>query len=81
MPGVRHHRRAPVVEVLDAADLHARRVDVDPVVGEQLLALEHQRDDEEVAVAQPLGGLAHGSGGGRRRARAPAIASGIVEMT
>ena len=32
-------------------------VDVDPVVGEQVLAVEHERDGQEVAVAQALGGL------------------------
>ena len=33
---VRHHLRRPGAEVLDAADLDARLVDVDPVVGEQV---------------------------------------------
>jgi hypothetical protein len=44
-----HHRLRPVVEVLDATDLDARRVDVDPVVGEQVGRFEDQRDDQEVA--------------------------------
>ena len=33
-------------------------VDVDPVVGEQVLVLDHQRDGEEVAVAQAPRGVA-----------------------
>ena len=33
---VGHHLRRPRAEVLDAADLDARLVDVDPVVGEQI---------------------------------------------
>ena len=37
----------------------ARRVvDVDPVVGEQVLALDHERDGEEVPVAQAARGVA-----------------------
>ena len=56
LPGLGHHRLAPVVEVLDAPDLHAWRVDVDPVVRKQVVALQDQRDDQEVAIAQPLGG-------------------------
>jgi len=36
-----------------------RLVDVDPVVGEEVLAVEHEGDGEEVAVAQPAPGLAH----------------------
>ena len=44
--------RAPRAEVLDAADPDARLVDVDPVVGEQVLAVDDERDGEEVAVAQ-----------------------------
>ena len=58
-----HHRLAPVVEVLDASDLHARRVDVDPVVGKQVLAVQDQRHDEEVAIAQAIGGGSRTAGG------------------
>ena len=60
----RHHRRAPVVEVLDPADLHAGRVDVDPVVGKDPVAPQHQRHDQEVAIAEALGGRPDGLGRG-----------------
>src|SRR3712207_7452780 len=39
---VGHHPRAPGPVVLDAADLHRGLVDVDPVVGKEVLALEHE---------------------------------------
>jgi hypothetical protein len=39
-------------------------VDVDPVVREQVLAVDHERDGEEVAVAQALGGGLDGPVGG-----------------
>ena len=55
---VGHHPRAPGLEVLDAQDLHAGLVDVDPVVREQILALDHQQHGEELAVAQAAGGVA-----------------------
>ena len=58
-------RLAPVVEILDATDLHVRSVDVDPIVLKQILALQDERDDEEVAIAQTLGGLTNGCGDGR----------------
>ena len=51
-PRIRHHLRRPALEVLDAAHLHARLVDIDPVVIEQPAILRHQRDDEEIAIAQ-----------------------------
>jgi len=40
-------------------------VDVDPVVGEQVLAVDHERDCEEVAVAEALGGVDHRGARGR----------------
>ena len=52
---VRHHVRAPVLEVLDAADLHRGVVDVDPVVGKHVCLVDDQRDREEVAIVQPVG--------------------------
>ena len=55
-PRFGHHGTAPVVEVLDTADLHARRVDVDPVVREDVVGVDHQRDGQEVAVVQPIPG-------------------------
>ena len=70
---VRDHPRAPGAEVLDPADAHARVVDVDPVVREQVLAVDDQRDGEEVAVAQALRGgldLAGGGGAGHADGRA-----------
>ena len=45
--------------VLDAADAHARLVDVDPVVGEEILAVDDERDGEEVAVAKAARGFEH----------------------
>src|SRR4051794_3035450 len=54
----------PGTEVLDPSDLHLGRVDVDPIVREQVPLLEDQRNDEEIAVAQPGGRIAH-----RRRRR------------
>ena len=62
---VRDHPGAPGAEVLDAADLHVRVVDVDPVVREQVLAVEHHGDREEVAVAQaPAAAITSGCGCG-----------------
>ena len=52
--GVRHHPRAPGAEVLDPAHVHVRVVDVDPVVREEVLAVQHHGHGEEVAVAHPL---------------------------
>ena len=66
---VRDHPRAPGAEVLDPADADARVVDVDPRVREQVLAVDDQRDGEEVAVAQ----AAARRPGPRRRAAAPAM--------
>ena len=55
-------------------------MDVDPVVGEEVLAVEHERDGQEVAVAQALGGL--GDRGGGAGSVMPAVArSGSDEMT
>ncbi len=62
---VRDHPGAPGAEVLDPADLHVGLVDVDPVVREQVLAVDDQRDRQEVAVAQALGrGLDRAGRGG-----------------
>ena len=53
---VRHHLGRPGAEVLDAANLDAGLVDVDPVVGEQIGLVDDQRHGEEVAITQVLGG-------------------------
>src|SRR4029077_4741200 len=45
---IRHHVGAPVLEVLDAADLDGRIVNVDPVVREQLGAIDDHRHGDEV---------------------------------
>src|SRR5436309_11277467 len=37
-----NHPRAPRAEILDPPDLDARLMDVDPVVGEQVLAIDHE---------------------------------------
>src|SRR5216684_2285165 len=55
--GVGHHLRRPGLEVLDPPDLHARVVDVDPVVVEPLRVLQDEHHGEEVAVAQGPGGV------------------------
>ena len=53
---VLHHVRRPRAEVLDAADLDLRGVDVDPVVGERGRLGHDERDGEEVAVMQRVAG-------------------------
>src|SRR5215207_1821203 len=75
IPAIGHHVRAPVVEHLDAADLYAAVLHVDPVVLHRrgwlgafhlhVKLLEQQPDGEEVAVHESVGDLAHL--GGRRR--------------
>ena len=81
-PGSGHHRRAPVVEVLDAADLHAGRVDVDPVVREQVLRGRGSapRRGSRGSAARPPPAATR-----RRRAGSPgahtSARSGTVEMT
>src|SRR5690606_26390869 len=52
---VRHHLRAPVLEVLNTADGNGRVMDVNPIIGEHLLFAEHKRNDEEVAIAEAFG--------------------------
>ena len=47
-----HHLGRPRAEILHPADLHGRIVDVDPVVGKEVGLSHHQRDGEEVAIAQ-----------------------------
>ena len=61
---VREHHGAPVLEVLDPADLDLGLVDVDPVVGEQLGSIDDQADGEEVAILELSGGP-HGLRPGR----------------
>jgi hypothetical protein len=51
---LRDHRGAPIVEVLDSSDLHARRVHVDPVVWKQVLPVENEHDHEEVPIPQSV---------------------------
>ena len=53
---VLHEIGRPPAEVLDAADLHVGVVDVDPVVGEAVGLGDHERDRDEVAVAQRVRG-------------------------
>ena len=65
---IRHHLGRPGTEVLDAADLHARIVDVDPVVIEHVPFLQNQHDGEEVAILQTVGGLLRALGNRRRNA-------------
>ena len=62
--GVGHHRLAPRAKVLDPTDAHVGVVDVDPVVGEEVVAADDERDRQEVAVAQARRGRQHR---GRRR--------------
>src|SRR5207247_10933517 len=62
---VGHHPRAPGAVVLDAPDAHRGLVDVDPVVREEVLAVDDERDGQEVAVAKTNRGLAQLLGPGR----------------
>ncbi len=65
-PRFRNHGPAPVVEVLDPPHLDSRGVDVDPVVGEEIVPFEHESHHQEVPVAEPPGrGLHRGGHGGR----------------
>ncbi len=56
MPGT-HHVGAPGAEVLNPAGADAGVVEVDPVVGERLLVVDHERDQAQRAVAQAFRGL------------------------
>ena len=47
-----HHFGRPAAEILHAADLHLAVVDIDPVVGEQIIRPDHQRDGQKVAIFQ-----------------------------
>src|SRR5690349_22886906 len=49
----------PYTTLFRSPDAHVRVVDVDPVVGEEVLALDDERDREEVAVAQAARGAEH----------------------
>ncbi len=64
-PALLDQVRRPRTEVLDPADLHLGVVDVDPVVGEPVLLGDHERDGQEVAVAEVVGRGQH-LGGNRR---------------
>ncbi len=66
---IRHHVGAPVLEVLDAADLDGRIVNVDPVVREQLGAIDDHRHGDEVPILEIARRLLHG--GRRAAAQAP----------
>ena len=50
-----HHLGRPRTEVLHPANLYGWIMDVDPVVGEEIALLHHQRDGEEVAIAKRAG--------------------------
>ena len=56
LPGT-HHVGAPRAEVLNPAGADAGVVEVDPVVGERLLVVDHERDQAQGAVAQAFGSL------------------------
>jgi hypothetical protein len=64
-----HHGRTPVVEVLNAPDLHVRGVYVDPVVGKWVFLLEDQRDHDEIAIIESPPGGQDSAGGSGRSAR------------
>ena len=49
---VRHHVRAPIFEVLDAAYFDIRLVDVNPVVGKEVRLIDDEADGEKVAVLE-----------------------------
>ena len=80
LAGIGDHPRAPGAEVLDAADVHVRVVDVDPVVREQVLPVQHHGNGEEVPVAQAAGG-GHDLGRGCGSAMPTVFRSGSDEIT
>ncbi len=53
------HVGAPVFEALNPPDPNFGGVDVDPVVGEEVLTLDDQADDQKVAKAETGGGCLH----------------------
>ena len=61
--GIGHHFGRPAAEILHPPDLYLVVVDVDPVVGEQVFGADHQRNGEEIAVAQ---GTCLAEAGGQR---------------
>jgi hypothetical protein len=59
-----HHVGGPGAEVLDAPDLDFLGVDIDPVVGEAVFLRHHERDGEEVPVAEIVRARSTGGGAG-----------------
>ena len=57
--GIRDHGRAPVLEVLDAADLDVRAVNVDPLIREEVLLVDDKPDNNKRSVGEAAGGREH----------------------
>ena len=53
---VRDHLGRPGTEVLDASDLHARVMDIDPVIVESVAIFQDQHDGQEIAILERVGG-------------------------
>jgi hypothetical protein len=79
--------RAPVIENLQAADLHVGLLDVDPVVFERAAVFlmdgelrGQQADSDEVAINEPFADFANLLGRGTESARMSSW-TGMVEKT
>src|SRR3546814_16906479 len=55
--GVRHHLGRPAAEILHTADLHLAVVDIDPVVGEQILRANIERAGQKIAIFEVRRGV------------------------
>src|SRR5262249_15288859 len=67
--GRRHHLRTPILKILNPAHLHRWIVDIDPVIGKDVGTIENECYDNEIAIAEPFGGLQYFSR--RRRIESP----------
>jgi hypothetical protein len=59
------HVGGPGSEILDTAHPHLAGMDVNPVVGKRVGPVQDKRDDEEIAILQPVRGRDHLRGWGR----------------
>ena len=62
--GVGNHGRRPVLEVLNSSHPHAGLVNINPVVGHDILAIDDQADNQEIAIAQAIAARRTSSGAG-----------------
>ena len=70
-----HHLRRPGTEVLDATNLHAWIVNVDPVVIEHLSIFQDQHHREEIAIFEAFGRAFRSLANTRATIRTPVPAS------